>query len=96
MLKYYQIVDNKYKHIEDKKVHNVVDKTKPLVNLDNAELCELRKLLETTDAISRKSFQLYMVAYQWRYDKLTDEQLIHLSRAVMDGFFTTGGTNDEY
>ena len=94
MLKYYQIVDNKCKHIEDKKVYEVVDKTKPLVNLDNAELCELRKLLETTDTISRKSFQLYMVAYQWRYDKLTDEQFIHLLHAVMDGFFTTGGHND--
>ena len=94
MLKYYQIIDDKYKHIEDKKVYEVVDKTKSLVNLDNAELCELRKLLETTDTISRKSFQLYMVAYQWRYDKLTDEQFIHLLRAVMDGFFTTGGNND--
>ena len=94
MLKYYQIVDNKYKHIEDKKVYEVVDKTKPLVNLDNAELVKLGELLKTADAISRKSFQLYMVAYQWRYDKLTDEQFIHLLRAVMDGVFTTGGSND--
>lgn len=94
MLKYYQIIDSKYKHIEDKKVHEVVDKTKPLVNLDNAELCELQKLLETTDAISRRSFQLYMVAYQWRYDNITDEQFTHLLRAVMDGVFTTGGSND--
>ena len=96
MLKYYQIVDNKYQHIEDKKIHEVVDKTKPLVNLDNAELVKLGELLKTADVISRKSFQLYMVAYQWRYDKLTDEQFIHLLRAVMDGIFTTGGHNDEY
>ena len=94
MLKYYQIVDNKCKHVEDKKVYEVVDKTKPLVNLDNAELVKLGELLKTADAISRKSFQLYMVAYQWRYDKLTDEQFIHLLRAVMDGIFTTGGSND--
>lgn len=94
MLKYYQIVDNKYKHIEDKKVYETVDKTKPLVNLDNAELVKLGELLKTADAISRKSFQLYMVAYQWRYDKLTDEQFIHLLHAVMDGFFTTGGSNN--
>ncbi|GET05308.1 hypothetical protein SY212_03380 [Ligilactobacillus agilis] len=96
MIKYYQIVDNKYKHIEDKKAYEVVDKTKTLVNLDNAELVKLGELLKTADAISRKSFQLYMVAYQWRYDKLTDEQFIHLLRAVMDGVFTTGGSNDEY
>lgn len=94
MLKYYQIVNSKCKHIEDKKVYEVVDKTKTLVNLDNAELCELQKLLETTDAISRKSFQLYMVAYQWKHDTITDEQFVHLLRAVMDGVFTTGGSND--
>lgn len=94
MLKYYQIVDSKCKHIEDKKVYEVVDKTKPLVNLDNAELFHLRGLLKVTDAISRKSFQLYMVAYQWRDDNITDEQFIHLLRAVMDGVFTTGGSND--
>lgn len=94
MLKYYQIVDNKYKHIEDKKIYEVVDKTKPLVNLDNAELVKLGELLKTADAISRKSFQLYMVAYQWKHDTITDEQFIHLLRAVMDGVFTTGGSND--
>lgn len=94
MLKYYQIIDSKYKHIEDKKIYEVVDKTKPLVNLDNAELVKLGELLKTADAISRKSFQLYMVAYQWKHDKLTDEQFIHLLRAVMDGVFTTGGSND--
>lgn len=94
MLKYYQIVDNKCKHVEDKKVYEVVDKTKTLVNLDNAEWFHLRGLLKVTDAISRKSFQLYMVAYQWRDDNITDEQFIHLLRAVMDGFFTTGGSND--
>lgn len=94
MLKYYQIVDDKYKHIEDKKVYEVVDKTKPLVNLDNAELVKLGELLKTADAISRKSFQLYMVAYQWRDDNITDEQFVHLLRAVMDGVFTTGGSND--
>lgn len=94
MLKYYQIVDNKCKHIEDKKVYETVDKTKPLVNLDNAELFELRELLKATDTISRKSFQLYMVAYQWKNDNITDEQFTHLLRAVMDGVFTTGGSND--